>query len=238
MSETQEKKVALVTGGNKGIGFEVCKQLAKQGIQVILTARSEEKGKEAVEKLKADNLEVNFCSLDVSSDDSVQKASEHVEKEFGRLDILVNNAGIMIDNGGMGLNPDISVIKETFDTNALGTLRMSSAFIPIMEKNRYGRIVNFSSGMGQLQEMGGGFPGYRLSKLAINGLTKILCTEVSPTSNILINSMCPGWVKTDMGGENAMRTVEEGADTAVWLATLPDDGPNGQFFRDRRRIRW
>lgn len=238
MNMSPEKKVALVTGANKGIGLEICRQLAKQDIRVILTARDENKGKEAVLKLEKEGIELSFCQLDVAFDESVSKVAEFIEKKFGRLDILVNNAGIMIDDGAMAMNPDFDVIRKTFEVNALGTLRMVSTFLPFMEQNKYGRIVNVSSGMGQLHEMGGGFPGYRLSKLAVNGLTKMLCVEVSSTSNILINSMCPGWVKTDMGGENATRTVEEGADTAIWLATLPNDGPSGQFFRDRRRIDW
>lgn len=225
------KRIAVVTGANRGIGFEIARQLARQGLQVILTSRNREKGIEAVEKLARQGLPVEFLPLDVGDPQSIRKFSESVQKQFGRVDVLVNNAGIYPDEN----SPE--AILDAFKTNALGSYLMSEALLPLMKKNRYGRIANVSSGMGQLSEMEGGSPAYRISKAALNAVTRILASEAE-SSGVKVNSMCPGWVRTDMGGSDADRSVEEGADTAVWLATLPDDGPNGGFFRDRRPIPW
>ena len=234
------KKVAVVTGGNRGLGFEASRQLAKQGYQVSLTSRDEAKGNAAASKLKNERLDVIFQPLDVTSDESSQKLAEFIDKEFGKLDVLVNNAGIYIDTqeGGNSIfDAKIDTLKQTFETNVYGVVRVTQALVPLMKKQNYGRIVNVSSGMGQLTDMEGGSPGYRISKTALNAVTRIFASELQGT-NILVNSMCPGWVKTDMGGANAPRTTEQGVDTIVWLATLGDRGATGGFFRDRQPIDW
>jgi NAD(P)-dependent dehydrogenase (short-subunit alcohol dehydrogenase family) len=231
-------RVAVVTGANRGIGLEVCRQLAKLGLVVVLTSRDKDKGLKAVADLQKQELPVRFHPLDVTSATSIRELASFLEHEFGRCDVLVNNAGIFPEVRGSGvLTGDLATIRTTVETNVYGPVMMCQALVPLMRKNNYGRIVNFSSTLGQLSEMGGGFPGYRMSKTAINALTRMVRDEVQG-HNILVNSLCPGWVKTAMGGSGATRSVEEGADTAVWLATLPDNGPNGKFFRDRKEIPW
>lgn len=234
-----QQKIAIVTGANRGIGFEVCRQLAKDGAHVILTARDSKKGERATEALRAEGLDVEFHRLDVTNDEMVHELREFVTRKFGRVDILVNNAGILIDNTDdpSFLKASLEAVRQSFETNTLGSLRMCQAFVPMMLKNGYGRIVNLSSGMGQLSEMNGGYPAYRLSKTAVNAITRLVADEVGK-ADVLINSVCPGWVKTDMGGTEAERTLEEGADTVVWLAELPKGGPTGGFFRDRKPIAW
>ncbi|MBX9879847.1 MAG: SDR family oxidoreductase [Candidatus Obscuribacterales bacterium] len=237
------KRLAVVTGGNRGLGFEACRQLAKKGIDVILTSRDAKKGQAAADELKSAGLPVTFHQLDVNSEESISALKNFIEKEHGKLDILVNNAGVMIDRKNNGdeypsvLKAELETFRQTMESNVFGVLRLCQVFIPLMKKNNYGRIVNVSSGMGQLSYMSGGWPAYRVSKTALNSLTAILAYEVKDT-NILINSVCPGWVKTEMGGPNATRNVEEGVDTMVYLATLPDNGPRGKLLRDRQIIAW
>jgi NAD(P)-dependent dehydrogenase (short-subunit alcohol dehydrogenase family) len=235
------KKIAVVTGANRGLGFETCRQLAKQGIGVILTSRDEAKGKAAAEKLQAEKLDVKFHPLDVTSPDSIEHLAQFIRNEFGRLDILVNNAGIGLDfAGGLEgsiLNTKIETLQKTIETNTYAPLWLCQALIPLMKGNNYGRVVNVSSGAGQLEDMRTGYPAYRISKTALNAVTRIIANELNGT-NILVNAVCPGWVRTDMGGPNATRSLEEGVDTIVWLATLPDDGPTSGFFRDRQPIPW
>ena len=232
------RRIAVVTGGNRGIGFEICRQLAREGLRVVLTSRDEAKGKAAVKKLLEDGLEVDYHRLDVTDAKSVAALVAFLEQWYGRTDILVNNAGIMIDpKGSRFLTSDVQNYRKTLETNLFGPLLLCQALVPLMQKNGYGRIVNLSSGQGQLSEMRTGTPAYRISKTALNALTRIAAAETRG-SNILVNSMCPGWVKTDMGGPNAPRTVAQGAATAVWLATLPNGGPTGGFFRDRKPIPW
>jgi NAD(P)-dependent dehydrogenase (short-subunit alcohol dehydrogenase family) len=229
-----EERVALVSGGNRGIGLEICRQLAERGYTVVLGSRDEERGREAAEKLGGD---VHARQLDVCDDESVDRLATQIEEEFGRLDVLVNNAGISNDDGQSGVEADLDRVRASLEANLLGAWRLSEAAIPLMRRNNYGRIVNISSGLGALEDMGGGTPGYRVSKTALNALTRILSSELRGTG-ILVNSICPGWVQTDMGGSNASRSVEEGADTPVWAATLPNNGPTGGFFRNRRPIAW
>jgi NAD(P)-dependent dehydrogenase (short-subunit alcohol dehydrogenase family) len=231
--------VAVVTGANRGIGLEICRQLARRGgIRVVLTARNETRGMAAAGRLRDEGLEVDFHELDVTSEKSVETLAGWLEGACKRCDILVNNAGILADpRGSRFLDSRPETYRQTLDTNVFGPLLLSQALVPMMKRNRYGRIVNISSGQGQLSEMGAGTPAYRISKTALNALTRVLAAELKG-SGILVNSMCPGWVKTDMGGPGAPRTVQQGADTAVWLATLPDDGPTGGFFRDRKPIAW
>ena len=235
------KKIAVVTGANRGIGFEISRQLAKKDIQVILTSRNKTKGLITCQKLQEEGLEAIFHQLDVTDHLSIQALVDFIKKEYERLDILVNNAGIMLDKNDSEnasvLRTRLDTVKKTMETNTYGPLALCQVFIPIMKKNNYGRVVNISSGMGQLEEMNGNYTGYRLSKVSLNALTKILAGELKDC-NILINSMCPGWVRTDMGGPNATRSIEEGAETAVWLATLPNGGPSGGFFRDKNLIPW
>lgn len=234
------QKIALVTGGNRGLGLEVSRQLATLGITVILTARAVSKGNAVVEQLKQQGLtRVIFQPLDVTDAASIQQLGTIVRQQFGRLDILINNAGVFPDSHATisALNTDVEILRQAMETNVYGAFRLCQLFIPMMKEQHYGRIVNVSSGMGQLSEMNGGYPGYRISKTAMNAVTRIFADELQGV-DILINSMCPGWVRTDMGGKEAPRSVEEGADTMVWLATLPTGGPSGGFFRDRKPIHW
>lgn len=227
-------RVALVSGGNRGIGLEIVRQLAEKGITVILGSRNEKEGESAAEGLSGN---VVVRQLDVVDEESVDRLVTSIEDEFGRIDILVNNAGIANDRGQRGVEADLGRVREALEANLLGAWRVCEAFIPLMQRHSYGRIVNISSGLGALNDMGGGSPGYRVSKAGLNVLTRILASELRGTG-ILVNSVCPGWVRTDMGGSGATRSVEEGADTPVWAATLPDNGPTGGFFRDRRPIPW
>jgi NAD(P)-dependent dehydrogenase (short-subunit alcohol dehydrogenase family) len=234
-----DRRVAVVTGANRGIGLEICRQLAKRGdIHVILTSRDEGKGKSAATKLAASGAEVEYHPLDVTKQASVKALADSIGSSHGRCDILVNNAGVLADpRGSRVLDSKVETYRTTLEVNLLGPLMLSQALAPVMRKNRYGRIVNVSSGLGQLSDMGVGSPAYRISKTALNALTLMLADELKG-SGILVNAMSPGWVRTDMGGPGAPRTAEQGADTAVWLATLPDNGPTGVFFRDRKPIPW
>jgi NAD(P)-dependent dehydrogenase (short-subunit alcohol dehydrogenase family) len=233
-----DKRIAVVTGANRGIGHEIARQLAQRpGLHVVLTARDEKKGRAAVDRLAKDGRDVAFHALDVTSERSVRALADFVAKVHGRCDILVNNAGISIESWGTRVaDSKLEDWRLTLDTNLLGPLRLAQALVPLMRKHRYGRIVNISSEMGQLSGMGAGSPAYRVSKAALNALTCVISAEAG--SGILVNTMAPGWVRTDMGGSGAPRSVEQGADTAVWLATLPDNGPTGGFFKDRRPIPW
>jgi NAD(P)-dependent dehydrogenase (short-subunit alcohol dehydrogenase family) len=231
------KRIAVVTGGNRGIGFEICRQLARKGARVVLTARDPARGQAATEELVSQGYEVLFHPLDVDDEESVLTLAADVRDELRGADILVNNAGIFLDQKRGGLDVPMAIVRATLETNLLGAWRLAQALIPQMRQHAYGRIVNVSSGLGAMSEMAGGYSAYRVSKGALNALTRILADELRGT-NILVNAMCPGWVKTDMGGPNATVPVDKGADTAVWLVTLPDGGPTGGFFRDRRPIPW
>lgn len=236
-----ETRIALVTGANRGIGLAIVRQLSRLGVITILASRNLDKGRAAAEDLAAEGFEVPVIALDVEDGHSVLSAVAEAVRMFGRLDILVNNAAILIDGPG-GFKASLfeltdETLKRTFETNLAGPIRMTQAVVPIMRQTGYGRIVNLSSRAGQLAEMGSGFPAYRMSKTAVNALTRITAAEIG-SGNIKVNSVCPGWVKTDMGGAEADRTAEQGAETAVWLATLPDDGPTGGFFRDKKPIPW
>jgi NAD(P)-dependent dehydrogenase (short-subunit alcohol dehydrogenase family) len=232
-----EQQIALVTGGNRGIGFEICRQLAKLGIRAILGSRDAAKGLSAAGELIAARLPVEARELDVASDESIQECMNWIGRDLGRLDILVNNAGIMLVEDDADSEQAIRLIRDTMQTNVYGPLLLSRLAIPIMKSRRFGRIVNLSSSMGSLADMGPGYLAYRMSKAGINVVTRVLAAE-SEGLGILINSVDPGWVQTAMGGSGASRTVQKGAETVVWLATLPDNGPTGGFFRDRKTIPW
>lgn len=236
-----DKKIALVTGANKGIGFEISRQLGNQDIYVVMGCRDEGRGEKATAALKDEDLDVDLAVIDVDDDDSVERAVAEIIAKHSRIDILVNNAGILIDWDQNAESMEIDDVRKTMETNFYGILRTTQAVLPHMKKTGYGRIVNLSSTMGSLSYNSGGggssAPAYRLSKTAVNGITAIYASDLSG-SNIKINSANPGWVRTDMGGQSATRSAEEGADTAVWLATLPDDGPSGGFFKDRQSIDW
>ena len=227
-------RIALVSGGNRGIGLEVCRQLAERGYTVVMGSRDEEKGRVAAERLEGDVIP---HQLDVSDAGSADRMAAFLEEEVGRLDILVNNAAISNDEGQRGVDADLDRVRESLEANLFGAWRLCEIAIPLMRRNGYGRIVNVSTGLAALEDMGGGSPGYRVSKTALNALTRILASELRG-SGILVNAVNPGWVQTDMGGSGATRPVEEGAEALVWAATLPNNGPTGGFFRDRHPVPW
>jgi NAD(P)-dependent dehydrogenase (short-subunit alcohol dehydrogenase family) len=233
-----DPKIAVVTGANRGIGLEICRELARRDISVIMTSRDEAKGELAASRLRREGLDLNVMRLDVTDSASIRGFADRLGENFGGADVLVNNAGILIDPKGSRVrDAEVETFRETLETNFFGPLQLCQLLVPMMLRRGGGRIVNLSSGMGQLSDMGAGSPAYRVSKTALNALTRTLAAELKGT-NILVNAMCPGWVRTDLGGSGATRSVEQGADTAVWLATLPDDGPSGGFFRDRQAIPW
>ena len=232
------RRTAIVTGGNRGLGLEIARQLMRSDVFVVIGARDARKCAAAVEELQREDSNVAGDVVDVNDTRSVQRFVAGVAKQHGTPGILVNNAGIAPEAADASLlDTPTAVWREVFETNLFGALRMCREVVPHMKKLRYGRIVNVSSGMGQLETMGSGSPAYRVSKAALNALTRTLASEVADTG-ILVNSMSPGWVQTDMGGAEAPRSVQDGADTAVWLSLLPSSGPTGRFFRDRNPIPW
>jgi NAD(P)-dependent dehydrogenase (short-subunit alcohol dehydrogenase family) len=224
-----EQPVALVSGANRGIGREIARQLAADhGYEVLAGARDPDRAG------VPDHEAITYVQLDVADQASVDRLAELVGSDPGRLDVLVNNAGVY----GLPIGAadyDLDEAHEVLEVNLFGAWRLAQATLPLLLRSNHRRIVNLSSGAGQLSDMGGGRAAYRISKSGLNALTRILAAEEGA---LLVNTMCPGWVRTDMGGPSASRSVEEGADTAVWLATLPDDGPSGGFFRDRKPIPW
>lgn len=226
--------IALVTGANKGIGYEVVRQLGKKGFTVLLGARDQQKGEMAVAKLKLEGVEAIFVLLDVTQDDSVRQAKEWVEVKYGKLDVLVNNAGI-VSRKGLS-EEEIGEMKRVMETNFYGPMRMNSVFLPLLKKAGNARIINVSSGMGALDDLSGGYAAYRLSKAGLNAQTILLANELAGTG-IKVFAMCPGWVKTDMGGISAPRSVEKGAETIVWLAESKES-ISGSFYRDKKQISW
>ena len=244
LNSKSSKPVAVVSGANRGLGLETVRQLAKRDIRVILTSRNAGKGEMAVEKLLAEGLDVLFHALDVTAENSVAELGAFIHSRCGRVDILVNNAGVSLDShgaeetgGASVFNASLKTLSATLQTNLYGPLLLAQELVPLMKQQHYGRIVNVSSGLGQLSEMEGKTPAYRISKTALNALTRILAAETQGF-NILVNSVCPGWVRTDMGGPGAERTIEQGASGIVWAATLPEGGPSGGFFRDGQPIPW
>ena len=231
-----DNKIALVTGANRGIGFETCRQLSQLGLTVVLTSRDTVKGEVATKQLKDKGLDVVFHRLDVSAKNDIEYAFDRINQQYGQLDVLVNNAAILYDTFQSAVNADLEVVGKALTTNLYGPWLLCQAFIPLMKGSGYGRIVNVSSGAGSLHYMGGGTPAYGISKVALNTLTRKLASELSGTG-ILVNSVDPGWVATDMGGRGG-RPVREGAKGIVWAATLPDNGPSGGFFYDGKPEPW
>ncbi len=207
------------------------------GVEVVLCARDPAKARAASDLLAAEGLTVKPHTLDVTSGESTAAAVEAVENDSGRLDILVNNAGVFLDKDGRAETIDLDRVRLTMETNTYGPILLCQAAVPLMRRQGYGRIVNLASELGSLTDMGSLYPAYRISKTALIAYTRILAQELSGTG-ILVNAMCPGWVKTEMGGPNATREIADSADTALWLATLPGDGPTGGFFKDREPLPW
>ena len=228
-------KVALVTGANKGIGFEVARQLARQGFRVFLGARDEKAGEAAAEKLRGDG-DVIFLKIDISDANSIRTAAEEFSGQSDRLDVLVNNAGILLDEDKSALTVTPEIFETTLRTNTLGPWLVAQAFAALLGKSQAPRIVNVSSGGGQLEDGADGWaPGYCVSKTALNGVTVQLAAALPKCA---VNSVCPGWVRTDMGGAGATRSVGEGAATIVWLATEAPHDLTGKFVKDRKVIPW
>jgi NAD(P)-dependent dehydrogenase (short-subunit alcohol dehydrogenase family) len=245
MTNSSKKRIALITGANRGIGFEIARKLGASKMTVLIGARNIDKGTEARDILAAEGANVHFVHLDVTDATTIAAALSRIKDNFGRLDVLVNNAGIMIDAHTGVLKLDPAILEKTLETNVFGPLLLSQACVPLMKEHGYGRIVNISSSFGSLSETAGPdssydeiqSPAYRLSKTLLNGLTVMFAKELQGT-NILVNSVCPGWVRTSMGGDDAPVSAVEAADTPVWLATLPDGGPTGGFFRKRQTLPW
>ncbi len=226
-------RTALVTGGNRGIGFEACRQLAGAGLRVVLTARDPGKGEEAAKALRDEGLPVSFEQIDVADGGSVEACAQRLSDAGTGIDVLVNNAGVYPTEGVFSVEEE--TFRRALDINTLGPFRTCRTFVPEMVRRGYGRVVNVSSGGGSFGE-GIGPVAYGASKAALNALTVKVAEAVR--GDVKANAMCPGWVRTDMGGAGAPRSPEQAAETLVWLATLPADGPNGGFFRDRRPIPW
>jgi NAD(P)-dependent dehydrogenase (short-subunit alcohol dehydrogenase family) len=228
-------KTALITGANKGIGYEVARQLAAKGFHVFVGARNAKAGRKATEQI-AKQGNATFLEIDVADNDSVTKATREFSNSEAHLDVLVNNAGIIADGDETILEISDDLLRQTLETNTLGSLRVTRAFVPLLRKSKAPRVINVSSGSGQLTDGADGWaPAYSISKTALNGVTSQLAAALP---KFAVNSVCPGWVRTDMGGDNANRSLEEGADTIVWLATEAPHDLTGKFLRDRKEIRW
>ena len=229
-------KTVLVTGANKGIGREVAGQLARKGFHVFVAARNPDAGRKAADEIAKQSGKATFIEVDVTDNASVRAAAREFSKIADHLDVLVNNAGIMMDGDDAILEVSDNIFRRTIETNVLGALRATRAFTPLLVKSKAPRVINVSSSGGQLTGGADGWsPAYCISKTALNGVTSQLAAALP---KLAVNSVCPGWVRTDMGGRNATRSVEEGADTIVWLASEAPQGLTGKFLRDRKEIPW
>jgi NAD(P)-dependent dehydrogenase (short-subunit alcohol dehydrogenase family) len=237
MRSEQTPRIALITGANRGIGFETAKQLAGRGWHVVVAARDEAAGRQAVDAIRAGGAIATLLALDVSSSASIRAAASQFAATADRLDVLINNAGAYPDQGVTIATVPRDLLVDTFHTNAFGPLEMVQAFLPYLRRAPAARVINVSSGYGQLEGLSPDVPSYCLSKLALSGVT-IMLAQALRGDGIAVNAMCPGWVRTDMGGPNATRSVAEGADTAVWLADQAPQELSGKFFRDRNEIPW
>lgn len=236
-------KVALITGSNRGLGFETSRQLAKKGFKVYMGCRDVRKGTMAADILKSEGLNVEFIEIDVTKTKGIRKIHDMLRENHENIDVLINNAGVFLESEGPTDQSSSSIFKvdpviilKTIETNTMGPLKLIQSLVPLMLKSKKGRIINVSSGMGQLSFMGGHWPGYRISKTALNAITCILDAELKDTE-LYVNSVCPGWVKTDMGGENASLSIEEGVESIVWLAT-EENIPRGKFIQNKKVIEW
>jgi NAD(P)-dependent dehydrogenase (short-subunit alcohol dehydrogenase family) len=237
MSQPANRKIVLVTGGNRGIGREVVRQLARRGFRVIIGGRDEASGRKAAQEVQAEGHEAAYLPLDVSDSASIHAAARTFAEHADRLDVLINNAGVYPDQGTDILQISRERLTQTFQTNTFGPVEVAQAFLPYLRKSSAARVINVSSGYGQLDGLSPDVPSYCLSKLTLNGVT-IMLAQALQGDRIAVNSICPGWVRTDMGGPNATRSVEQGADTAVWLAAEARQELTGRFFRDRKEIPW
>lgn len=230
------ERTVLITGANKGIGFEIARQLGKKNFHVIISARSEEKLKEALERLSNIGISSEMLVMDVSSESSVRNAAELFAKRNLHLDVLVNNAAILLKEDQSIVCQDITILKSAIETNCYGVLQVTQAFLPFLKSP--GRIVNMSSSGGSMNDpVGGWSPAYCISKSMLNAMTRHLANELAE-KNIAVNTLDPGWVRTDMGGGAAPRPVEKGAETPVWLASEAPQNISGRFFRDKMVIPW
>ena len=229
-------RVALVTGANRGIGLETCRQLLALGLRVVMTGRDARAVTNALDRLDrgADAIAV---PMDVTDPESIRTALETAERRIGPVDVLINNAAILLHEDAAVLDTPQDGFQQTFETNVFGVIEVCRVFVPPMAERGYGRVVNVSSGAGQLAGMSTYAPAYAMSKTALNAFTRILAATYQ-RQGVLANAVDPGWVRTDMGGPSAPRSVQQGADGIAWLATLPDDGPSGGFFKDRRAVPW
>ena len=237
MSDRTDRRVAIVSGANRGIGLEVCRELASSGLHVVLGSRSAAAGEKAARSLIARGLDVEPHPLDVTDEESVRALVDHVERVLGGADVLVNNAGLLLDERADVLEVDVEHFRECVETNVYGPLRLAQSLMPGMIARGYGRVVNVSSGAGQISSMTDYAPPYSLSKAALNALTRLLASA-GHQRDVLVNAVDPGWVRSDMGGPAAPRSLAQGADTIAWCATLPRGGPSGRFFHDRKEIPW
>lgn len=240
-----DKKIALITGANKGLGYETARQLGKENVKVLIGARDETRGQEAVEKLKNEGFDAEFVLVDVTNEKTLEAAAKHVEENYGKLDILINNAGIAVEYGADPGEFDLEKIRQTFDTNFFGVIAVTQNFLPLIKKSNGGRIVNVSSGLGSLTqnsdpdwEFAGVKPvAYNSSKAALNMFTVILAEQLKDTK-IKVNSADPGYTATDLNHNSGSKTVAEGAPVIFDLATLPDDGATGGYFDDKGVVPW
>jgi len=230
------KKIIVVTGANRGIGFEISKQLASYGNHVIMAARNKEEGNNACQELINQGYSCGYRHLDLEDPQSIHDFSKGLFADFDHLDVLINNAGVFLDKNTNSTKVDMEVIRKTMEINCFGAIDLSKTVLNLMKGSDDGRIINITSGLGAMNEMAGGYTAYRLSKVALNAFSQIYASDLSDTK-IKVNSMCPGWVKTEMGGDSAPRSLEQGAETAVWLATNNEIG-NGKFYRDKKEIDW
>ncbi|HET8700649.1 MAG TPA: SDR family NAD(P)-dependent oxidoreductase [Nitrococcus sp.] len=241
----ENRRIALVTGANRGLGLETARQLARRGYKTVLTSRDALQGKAAADKLQSEALDVGYHPLDVTRAQSMQRLAEFLDNAFGRLDVLINNAGIFpeqaLAHGARSapgiLEMPLESLRENLQTNAFGPLRLIQLIVPLMRRHGYGRIVNISSGYGQLARMGRGFPAYRMSKAMLNVTTCLVAAELE-SENIKINSVDPGWVRTRMGGTQASHSPAEAAEWVLEAATLPDTGPSGVFLKHGHPADW
>lgn len=235
-------KIAVVTGANRGLGLETCRQLAQAGFHVVMTARNKQRGAAALEQLQADKLSVEMRGVDVTRTADARSLAEYLRDAYGKVDVLINNAGVLLESqresGDRNADPlrvAPTVVMETLNTNTLGALRLIQALAPLLPDG--GRIVNVSSGMGALTDMDGGYLGYRMSKAGMNVITRVMA-EALADRNVLVNSVCPGWVRTELGSERAPRSPAEGAAGIVWAATSPELTGSGGFYRDGKALAW